>query len=89
MLGTDFDRAIAARLGRSLKGVQRRRWLLDIAPHGVTSHGSSSPAELVGKSRYERQLAGLTLQEIADQDGVPRSAVNDTIQLYKSRIATR
>ncbi len=86
MLGTDIDRVVARRLGRSLGNVQRRRTLLRVAPYGHTSPGESTASDLAGKERYHRNLAGLTIREIADQDGVSPSTVSDSITLYRSRM---
>lgn len=40
----------------------------------------------IHRSRYERRLAGMTQQEIADQDGVTDGAVQQSIAKYAARI---
>lgn len=43
------------------------------------------PPSLVGKSRYERRLQGLTCREIAEQDGCNEWAVAQSVKLYAER----
>lgn len=86
LLGTMTDRHVARVLGRATNAVATRRSRLGIPPAApATSSGYTGAPRLRGRSRWERHQAGMTMTEIAAQDGVSTATVSASILLYAAR----
>lgn len=86
LLGTATDRHVARVLGRATNAVATRRSRLGIPPAAPgTSSGFTASTKLLGRSRWERREAGMTVTEIAAQDGVSEATVSASILLYAAR----
>lgn len=88
LLGTAPDADVAIRLSRSSASVETRRARLGIPPYDRRSTGGAEPIDprsLVGRSRYERRLSGMSVSAIAAADGVTISSASKSIRRYAAR----